>query len=186
MVKNQASRELPLDQAEVEQQKMKAKLPLIANILPHFTAQDAPKPLSGGLLNYVWRINGQPGSKPRSLIAKWAPHFIASSPEVQLDPGRLSIEAKVLDAFRLEGKLTFLSTDKVRPPHLIKFIQSQNLLLMEDVYQCPDLAGWINEQQNQDDAIQIGSLLGDFIGRLHRFTHQHPEIGAHFDNQKIQ
>lgn len=186
MVKNQASREFPLDQAEVEQQNMKDKLHLIANSLPHFRALDEPKPLSGGLLNFVWRINGQPGSMPISLIAKWAPPMIATLPQVQLDPDRLRIEANALAEFGPGGLLSELSSEGVRPPHLIKFISDLNLLIMEDVCDCPDLGKWIKATHDNKESAQIGAMIGNFIGRLHQFTAQQPNIQIRFNNPNIQ
>ena len=186
MVKNQGSGALPLDQAEVEQQNLKHKLLFIANSLPHFRALDDPKPLSGGLLYFVWRIYGQPGSKPTSLIAKWAAPFIASSPDVQLDPSRIRIEAKVLEAFGPEGPLNFLSSEKIRPPQLYKFVPSENLLFMEDVCQCPDLSDWIMNPHNESDLSRIGTCLGDFVGKMHRACYHRPDFSQMFDNATIQ
>lgn len=48
--------------------------------IPDFHTQSKPVRLSGGLLNYVWRIQGESNSLFPSLIAKCTPPFIASNP----------------------------------------------------------------------------------------------------------
>jgi len=186
MARNQASRELPLDQVEVEQHNMKDKLQLIANSLPHFEVLGEPQPLSGGLLNFVWRINGQPGSKPMSVIAKWAPPRIATLPEVRLDPDRLRIEASALAEFGTGGLLSELSSEGVRPPCLIKFLSDLNLLIMEDVCDCHDLGKWIKSTHANKESKQIGVMIGNFIGRLHRITARQPNMQIKFNNPNIQ
>jgi len=128
---------------ESQRQEIENYLQNIHTELPKFVAHEAPIPLSGGLLNFVWRIIGQTGSTPQSLIAKWAPPMIATLPEVQLDPDRLRIEANTLAVFGTGGLLSELSSEGIRPPNLIKFISDRNLLIMEDVCDCPDLGKWI-------------------------------------------
>jgi hypothetical protein len=71
-----------------------AVLMRLLSTMPEFAIDGEPKPLSGGLMNYVWRIEGKVGSFPDSLIAKWAPPFVASSPNVQLDPNRILTKQK--------------------------------------------------------------------------------------------
>lgn len=70
----------------------------VAMRLPGFIPTGEAERLSGGLLNEVWRVRGQPKSPPRSLVAKHAPPHIASQPEVPLDPGHIAFEARALDA----------------------------------------------------------------------------------------
>lgn len=59
---------------------------ILSQRLPEFHIQSNPQPLSGGLLNYVWRVAGDSKSNPRSMIIKWSPPFIASMPGVELNP----------------------------------------------------------------------------------------------------
>lgn len=171
---------------EVQRQEIENILKNIHTELPEFVACEAPIPLSGGLLNFVWRIIGQTGSTPQSLIAKWAPPMIATLPEVQLDPDRLRIEANALAEFGAGGLLSELSSEGVRPPHLIEFISDLNLLIMEDVCDCPDLGKWIKATHDKKESKQIGALIGDFIGRLHQFTAQQPNMLIKFNNPNIQ
>lgn len=83
---------------------MEIILERITQNIPDFHMQSKPILLSGGLLNYVWRIQGESSSIYPSLIVKWAPPFIASNPQIQLDPGRITIEA---NANLWESRLSF-------------------------------------------------------------------------------
>ncbi len=174
--------------AQLEQEKINVlhQIEEVTEALPGFTPQGEPIQLSGGLLNFVWRINGKPDSTPESLIAKWAPPVIASAPGVQLDPHRILIEAKVLEAFGPHGQLAELVSNTIRPPYLIDLDPSLHFLLMEDVCDCPDLSKWVQNPQDIEDAAVIGKNLGDFIGRLHHFSTLHPEFGSVFSNKAIQ
>ena len=174
------------NQLELEKQNILVRIQSITEALSDFIPQGDPIPLSGGLLNFVWRVNGRSGSSPESLIAKWAPPVIASSPGVQLDPHRILIEAKVLEAFSQDGIFAELATNKVRPPHFIKLDSSRHVLLMEDVCQCPALGQWIQSPHDKEDAKMIGTSLGEFVGQLHRFTSWHLEFRSAFNNQTIQ
>lgn len=154
--------------------------------IPEFKITGSPQKLSGGLLNFVWRLNGTIDSVPYSLIAKWAPPYIASSPEVQLDPDRIFIEAKILEGFSAGGLLATIGSEEVRPPRFIMLNRSQHLLVMEDVCQCPDLAVWLKETHSTTEAANIGRSLGKFIGRLHRLSAQRPQLAMEFNNRNIQ
>lgn len=154
--------------------------------IPEFKMDGKPKSLSGGLLNYVWRIQGKSGSSPDTLIAKWAPPFVASSPNVQLDPNRIFIEAKAMTAFSPGGILGALATDSVRLPGLYAVDDQHHMILMEDVCQCPDLESWFRQSHSIDESDYLGRLLGDFIGKLHRVSAHIPGLSKEFNNPKIQ
>jgi len=175
-----------IDAMDVGLQDSEALLEKIRDKVPGFELENKPVPLTGGLLNFVWRLNGAAGSHPQSLIAKWAPPYIASSPEIQLDPERISFEAKALAAFSQGGTLSFLSSDRIRLPEPYFQDDQNHLLVMEDVCQCPDLSAWIQEKHDKSEAELIGKNLGNFIGNLHLFSSTHPELAVDFDNRKIQ
>ena len=154
--------------------------------IPDFKITGSPQKLSGGLLNFVWRLNGTIGSVPHTLIVKSAPPYIASSPEVYLDPDRIFFEARMLEAFSTGGILEAIGSEKVRPPRLILLDRKQHLLVMEDVCQCPDLEAWLKESHSTTEAADIGRSLGKFIGALHRFSAQRPQMADEFNNQSMQ
>lgn len=159
----------------------------LAQRLPEFHLQGEPQPLSGGLLNYVWRAVGNPGSAPGSMIVKWSPPFIASVPGIELDPGRNFIEAKALAAFEPGGELAVVGEAGVRPPRLYLFDQAQHFLTLEDLGAAPDLGAWLRAgEQSRQEAEAIGESLGRFIGSLHRLSANRPDLARNFNNRAIQ
>jgi 5-methylthioribose kinase len=153
---------------------------------PDFQMQSKPVKLSGGLLNYVWRIRGETGSIFPSLIAKWAPPFIASNPQIQLDPGRIIIEANALKTFGKSGSLSHLTNEKIRLPEFVWMDTTHNILIMEDVCNCPDLAEWIQLSQENEKVYSIGKSIGTFIANIHKYSANQSDLGLQFLNQRIQ
>lgn len=151
-----------------------------------FVVAGEPEPLSGGLLNYVWRVKGRLPSNPESVIIKWAPAYIASSPEVWLDPARLIIEARAMSTLGPGGLLESTLPADMRLPRLYQLIESHNLILMEDLGHWPDLGRWLGESHPQVEAEAIGLSIGNFIGTLHKVTAHRPELAQSFDNKNIQ
>lgn len=153
---------------------------------PDFTAAGLPEALSGGYLNYVWRITGLDPSNPASLIVKWAPAYIASAPDVWLDPGRIFIEARAMSILEKGGSLHSISPENIRPPLLYGLDETNHLMLMEDVGRSPDLGRWLKEIHLQEEAQVIGTSLGEFIGALHRVSARNSELASIFNNHGIQ
>lgn len=187
-IDNHQHKQLNIDSSVLtpEQVGKELFLEIAANCLPEFIYDKKPIALSGGLLNYVWRLNGKEGSSPQSLIVKWAPPYIASSPEVPLDPDRIIFEAKAMSAFDSGGSLSNFMLDGVRLPVLFNFDPVNRILLMEDVCDCSDLSAWIEEEHTISETKQIGNKLGKFIGQLHSVTFENEEIAKQFNNKKIQ
>ncbi|MEL7589951.1 MAG: phosphotransferase [Anaerolineaceae bacterium] len=158
---------------------------LLGNI-PGFYVDSQPERLSGGLLNYVWRITGKTGSTYPSLIAKWAPPYIASNPQIELDPRRLIVEANALKAFGKDGPLSHLADDNVRLPEFVWLDKTDNILVMEDVCDCPDLAEWIQYQHESSLTLEIGKRLGQFIASLHLHSANSTEFMSMLSNPRIQ
>lgn len=155
----------------------------LARRLAHFEPAGDPEPLPGGHLNVVWRVPGH----PRSVIVKYAPPYIAAQPEVPLDPGRIDIEARILQAFAPGGVLGDIASADVRPPYLFDFDASNHVIVMEDVGDCPDLGTWLHQWPRseclEDD---VGHLLGQFIGSVHVQSAHDPQLAEMFDNPSIQ
>ena len=93
-------------------------LSAIKEILPDFKTKGmTAKKLSGGNINNVWRVDGDPDS----LIAKHAPPHIATNPDIPLSKERLSFEAKALSLFSSGSQLESIARRVVRPPKLLAF-----------------------------------------------------------------
>lgn len=182
----EVNHETSISMVDSSEEQRETYLGQLANQIPGFHFDGKPDRLSGGLLNYVWRLTGSHNSKPSSLIAKWAPPFIALSPENPLDPDRILIEAKAMAAFSPGGALSFLASDQIRLPQLVHLDPKQRILFMEDVCQCPDLEHWIRQPHSLADSMLIGNRLGSFIGQLHKYTAHHPELALEFANHQIQ
>lgn len=154
---------------------------------PGFVLNGTPQPLSGGLLNCVWRAPGSTASIPPSVVIKWTPPFIASLPDVPLDPARIVIEAKAMKLFGSGGLFNQLSSENIRPPQLYFDDEHQFWLVMEDLGNWPDLGMWLHDPLHTEEAaIVVGELLGSFIGALHLESFRRPELAREFNNQSIQ
>jgi len=135
--------------------------------------------LQGGNLNYVWRLRG----KDQNLIIKHAPSYIASNPEVSLNSNRIDFEARTLKLFKSTETLSEVSSEEVRPPNPLLYEPDQSLLVMEDIGPVSALDVWLF---SASDATQIGSLLGHFIGQLHKITFNASDLCEQFNNKPIQ
>lgn len=155
--------------------------------LPDFEAAGMPQPLQGGYLNYVWRVRGTANSASRSLIIKHAPSYIATMPDIPLEPGRILIETNALTAFGPQGACSAVASSAIRPPHLFDFDASQHLLIMEDVGQHVDLGAWLRQgRQGSQKSRLVGAQLGEFIGRLHLLSYGEQQLAPLFANHSIQ
>jgi 5-methylthioribose kinase len=153
---------------------------------PNFVIDGRPEQLSGGFLNYVWRVKSKDLRVPNSVIIKWTPAFIASAPDVALDPARSFVEAGAMSAFEAGGALEKISPEEIRPPRLYKLDKDHQLIIMEDLGQSPDLGEWLQESHTQLKAKGLGESLGEFIGALHRETAHQSYFARMFDNSHIQ
>lgn len=141
---------------------------------PRLAPFSEPEPLSGGLLNFVWRVR----AAGQSLVAKRAPPWAASVPELALSPRRLLFEARALRAFE-RAPLAGIASEALRPPRLLGFCRGAWLLLEEDVGAGPDLL----------DALGDGAVLsrlGGFIAGVHRETLGSPVFRRRFANVDVQ
>jgi hypothetical protein len=126
------------------------------------------RPLTGGLMNHVWRLIGATST----AILKHAPPFVATDPAIPLSAARLTFEASALELLETMPDLA----PGVRPPRLIAFSASTATMLTEDLGDCPDLLTAPHE----------AGRVGAFIGRLHASTRQRPDLAARFHNRDIQ
>ena len=152
--------------------------------LPDFAAAGSPERLPQGNLNYVWRVPGEGGS----IIVKHAPPYVASDPEVDLDPNRLLFELRSLQVLSPRGPLAEVSRPDVRPPEPLYADPHNHVLVMEDLGDVPPLGRWIQERSGEEmERVETaGRRLGAFIGRLHRITLGDDRLAEAFDNRAMQ
>lgn len=158
-------------------------VPHVESRLAGFRATADPIPLSGGLINFVWRLPG----RPQSVIVKYAAPYIAVLPDVPLDPQRLLFEARSLQLFAPGGRLSTLAQPALRPPRLLDFDPQENLIVLEDAGDAPDLGQWLGDgTPAKFQGHELGQLLGRFFGRLHCETYEEEALQATLNNAAIQ
>ena len=158
----------------------------LSEYFPEFIIAENPKKLSGGFLNFVWRIKNKKTTFPDSFIVKWAPPYIAFSPEIPLPESRILIEASAMELFVPGGDLESITDQDIRVPYLYKLDRIRNLLYMEDIGVFPNLSEWMQNSHTLAEAKNIGSILGRFIGTLHLNSFNKPFFADTFDNNSIQ
>jgi len=152
---------------------------ILRRAFPDEMFTSAPQILERGNLNNVWRVHG----KESSYIIKHAPPYIASAPEVKLDPGRIIIEGKMLELFRPEGRFFSIADQYIRPPDVYLLDQEQHILLMEDVAPRREMDAVAYRDRLKTNA---GKRLGAFIGKLHHLSAGDSHLAKTFDNRPIQ
>jgi len=160
-------------------------LPYVQERCPGFEPTGAPERLSGGNLNVVWRVPGE----ARSLIVKYAPPYIAADPDTSLDPTRLRIEARCLEALGPGGRLEDVTDSTVRAPRPVDVNAEIPVLVMEDIGDVPSLDQWLREADPEgleERAATQGRRLGRFLGRLHATTCNDEHFADAFDNRPMQ
>ncbi|MCB9760687.1 MAG: aminoglycoside phosphotransferase family protein [Alphaproteobacteria bacterium] len=127
-------------------------------------------PLTGGLLNEVFRVPMAGGS----VILKRAPPFVAAAPDIPLDPARAGFEARAL------GLVADLCAAEVGVPRLLA--HQGDTLVMEDLGPLPALDDWL---RGGGDPERL-EALGAFIGRLHRESAAQADLAVGMDNRAVQ
>lgn len=157
-------------------------LDILKDNLNWFQPKSSPERLQGGLLNYVWRVDG----KPKSIIVKYFPPYIATVPEVSLDDKRMLIEARALQAFQTGGIFSSLNNNNIRPPQIYYADESRKFLVMEDIENEPNIkkaSNWILADLSGKEA---GEIIGNFIGNLHSLSFSRTDLAGNFENCSIQ
>lgn len=151
--------------------------------VPDFEASRAPELLEGGLVNYVWRVDGY----PKPLIVKSALPYVATVPDIALDTWRMIIEGRSLEAFESGGLLAGIGSSFIRPPRPFDLDQENHILVMEDAGDSPDFGAWLLHGCRQEASSgDIGRMIGAFIGTLHVRSHKDHRLANIFDNTPIQ
>lgn len=160
-------------------------LPYLRERLSDFDPAGTPTRLPEGNLNVVWRV---PGNE-RSVVVKYAPPYIAADPDTPLDPSRLLIEARCLEALGPSGRLADVSGAAVRTPRPLDVSTEPHVLVMEDLGDLPTLNRWLREGDPgpvRKTAPTLGERLGTFLGTLHAATCDDEAYAAAFVNRPMQ
>lgn len=115
--------------------------------------------LQGGLTNDVYRVSGPLGS----VILKFAPAFVASSPAIPLSPRRLAVEAAALSIAQ------DYNTDHVAVPAVVHYDEAASVLLTEDLGPGPTL-------RTSDDLMGDLTHVADWLKGLHEGTSHLPSL----------
>jgi Ser/Thr protein kinase RdoA (MazF antagonist) len=130
-------------------------------------------PLSGGLLNHVFRVQTGAGS----VVLKHTPGYVAAAPEVALSDGRAGFERAALEEVASRG------TQAARAPRLLGWLDTPRVLVTEDLGPLPHLGEVLGDTPR---ARALGARLGAFVSALHRDTAGHAALAARFDNAPVQ
>lgn len=151
----------------------------VARRMPGSQPIGAPERLTGGHLNFVWRVRAEADS----FIVKSAPPFVAALPDVPLDPDRILFEARSLELLGPGGRLAALCSSSIRAPTLIDVDAESHVLAMEDLGDLPDLGECLRRGKAD---VRWGHLLGRFIGKLHAHTAGNAGLAEEFGNTSVQ
>lgn len=157
-------------------------LDILDRNLTWFKSKNPPERLHGGLLNYVWRVDGA----PRSIVIKYFPPYIATVPEVPLDVQRMYIEARSLLYFQPGGVFAALKSNKIRPPEIYYVDRTKNFIVMEDVDTNPTNEKSSNSILSLFSGEEAGAIIGSFIGNLHSIAASRTDLARDFNNFPIQ
>ena len=152
----------------------------IQEYLPHIVLTAPPEPLRGGLMNHVWKVP----ANPAPAILKYAPPYIATVPEIELDDSRIIFEADALEAFSEGGALAQVASSTVSPARLLYRNDEHHVIVLEDIGDSVDLTVWLSHSKSNPQ--KFGALLGQFIGSLHKESFNQPELAQRFNNHSIQ
>ncbi|ORX89063.1 hypothetical protein K493DRAFT_306087 [Basidiobolus meristosporus CBS 931.73] len=154
--------------------------------------------LTGGLINYVWRVQltmAESGAS-KSVIIKQSLPYLSSNPEIKFSQERTEFEARALSFFSGRDVPAALSLpvyldDSVRQqfsticvPEILHYDQEKYVIVMQDMGDHPNIQKWLNGLSDDPSrAGHIGKLLGLYMAQIHLFGYRHWEqLSPTFDN----
>ncbi|KAG8736503.1 hypothetical protein FRC11_002606, partial [Ceratobasidium sp. 423] len=156
--------------------------------------------LSGGLVNFTARVNisdakGEhecPFRDLRSVVAKYAPAFVASIGEsAPFSQYRQVIEARALALLSQPSVSAYIESSNVTFPKLIHHNPNVNVLVMSDLGDAQTLDKWLISGPDVEVAAEIGKSFGEFLARLGSVAEYIKQednplnLFEHFDNPSI-
>jgi len=148
--------------------------------IPGFTPNGPITPVDGGLLNQVWRLDGN----PQPIIVKHAPPYIATNHEIPLDPERQLFEARALGLFRKNAILHSLQNSYIKVPELKSHLADHHILLLEDAGVDVKSLNQLSHPKMDDE--RIGTALAEFIAGIHARTTGNRSLAQSMENGSIQ
>ncbi|CAE6522207.1 unnamed protein product [Rhizoctonia solani] len=183
-----------------------ASAPLTHDFTPALTAVDSyheysASPLSGGLVNLTVRVNISdakgdhecPFGDARSVVAKYAPAFIASIGEsAPFSQYRQVIEARALALLSQPSVSAYIESSNVTFPKLVHHNPNVNVLVMSDLGNAQTLDKWLISDSDTEAAAGVGKHFGEFLARLGSVAEyikqgdNHLNLFEYFDNPSAQ
>ncbi|KDN37786.1 hypothetical protein RSAG8_09941, partial [Rhizoctonia solani AG-8 WAC10335] len=179
-----------------------AGTPLTYDFTPALTTLDPyhqylTSPLSGGMVNLTVRVNISdtteehtcPFGGARSVVAKYAPGFVASVGEsAPLSQYRQVIEARALALLSQLPVSAYIQSSNVNFPKLIHHDPGMNVLVMSGLGETGTLDKWLISGPDTGVATEVGRSFGEFLARLGSVSEDvnqgdnPPNLYEHFDN----
>ncbi|KAJ2049984.1 hypothetical protein GGI08_005603 [Coemansia sp. S2] len=146
--------------------------------------------LTGGMINYVWRLTNASGD---SIIVKYAEDSIASSPDIKFSSERMDFEVRGLSLFSPEDALLGIGelgkplavTPLVRVPKLLYYDRSVPFLVLEDIGVHRGFEDWFKaEDSKAEDLDFVCAKVGEWLAHLHGFGYNNlGKVEEHFINK---
>lgn len=141
-------------------------------------------PLSGGLLNEVYRAQFVDTSRARqSVVVKHTTPYIASVPHIALDSTRRQFAITALQWVQSTVQSTIQSN--VRTPTIMHVDDARHCIIFEDLGDGPDLQAALLHGST-DQAHQWGTSVGFWLGQLHGQSWGVASLAQHMNNHSIQ
>ncbi|KAJ2062794.1 hypothetical protein GGI17_002182 [Coemansia sp. S146] len=148
--------------------------------------------LTGGMINYVWRLTNALGD---TIIVKYAEDSIAVNPEIKFSAERMDFEVRGLSLFNPptnEALLTISELGKtlaltplVRVPKLLYYDRSIPFLVLEDIGIHRGFEDWFTaEDSGAEDLDYVCAKVGEWLAHLHGFGYNNlGNLEEHFVNK---
>ncbi|KAG8683241.1 hypothetical protein FRC09_016208 [Ceratobasidium sp. 395] len=137
-----------------------------------FAASDI-QTLSGGTIGFVYRVllKAPKQSGVTSVVVKHGLGYAATNAKWAMNVERMTFEHEALNAIASSGLFTFEST--VQAPRVLHFDPETHTRIMTDLTPARTLSAVLIEALEsgtiKDVSTRIGTALGDFMGRFHRW-----------------
>ncbi|KAG8792576.1 hypothetical protein FRC12_005627 [Ceratobasidium sp. 428] len=145
-----------------------------------FAASDI-QTLSGGTIGFVYRVllKAPKQGGVTSVVVKHGLGYAATNVKWAMNVERMTFEHEALNAVASSGLFTLEST--VQVPRVLRFDPEVHTLIMADLTPARTLSAVLIEALEsgtiKDVSTRIGTALGDFMGRFHRWGSEPAQAG---------
>lgn len=134
--------------------------------------------LTGGSVNWVWRVGTKRGGQGGTVVVKYSPPFLAfRGIFVPFLPSRAGAENEVLSSLGPDGPLSSVCTPAVVVPCVLAWAPSLPALVLSDLHHTHDLLDGLllhtgaltgeGAEEARREAGQVGAALGAWLAGLH-------------------